>query len=516
MLPLRRLTDPEAACTVRRMIEQQGAAVILGAGPAGLAAAVELARAGRRVVVIERGRSVGGLARTEVYKGFRFDIGGHRFYTKSDEIQRFWREALGGDFLLRPRLSRIYYRGRFFRYPLRAWDTLTGLGPLEAARALTSYLRRWAMPLPPEDTFERWVVNRFGERLYETFFKSYTEKVWGVPCSELRAEWAAQRLKDLSLGAVLVRAMGLNGNGARSMIEEFHYPRLGPGMLWEAVQALAEKAGARFRLGAEVTGIERDGGRVRAVVIRDASGLERIEASAVISSIPLRPFVSMLDAPAPDDVRRAASGLRHRDYLTVCLILRRRELFPDNWIYVHDPRVRVARIQNFKNWSPDMVPDADKTSLGLEFFCREGDSTWSLRDAELVELATRELAEIGLARREDVEDGCVFRVSHAYPIYDASYRAELECVKAFLAGLDNCQTIGRNGLHRYNNQDHAALSGLLAARNLLQGQRRYDVWSIGSDADYFEEDAAAPATASRRGPAFPASVTPAEAGTLAD
>ena len=355
------------------MIDERAPVVILGAGPAGLAAAVELARAGRQVVVIERGRAVGGLARTEVYKGFRFDIGGHRFYTKSEEIQRFWSEALGGDFLLRPRLSRIYYRGRFFRYPLQAWDTLTGLGPLEAARAFSSYLRRWAMPLPPEDTFERWVVNRFGERLYETFFKSYTEKVWGVPCSELRGEWAAQRLKDLSLGAVLVRAMGLSGNGARSMIEEFHYPRLGPGMLWEAVQALAETAGARFRLGAEVVGIERDGGSVRAVMIRDAAGLERIEASEIISSIPLRPFVSMLDAPAPEDVRRAASGLRHRDYLTVCLILRRRELFPDNWIYVHDPKVRVARIQNFKNWSPDMVPDADKTSLGLEFFCREGD-----------------------------------------------------------------------------------------------------------------------------------------------
>ena len=498
------------------MIDERGPVVILGAGPAGLAAAVELARAGRRVVAIERGRAVGGLARTEVYKGFRFDIGGHRFYTKSDEVQRFWSDALGADFLLRPRMSRIYYRGRFFHYPLQAWDTLSGLGPLEAVRALASYLRRWALPLPPEDTFERWVVNRFGERLYETFFRSYTEKVWGVPCSELRADWAAQRLKDLSLGAVLLRAIGLGGNGVRSMIEEFHYPRLGPGMLWEAVRARAEEAGARFRLGAEVVGVERDADRVSAVVIRDASGQERVLASEVISSMPLRPFVSMLDTPAPDDVRRAASGLRHRDYLTVCLILRRRELFPDNWIYVHDPKVRVARIQNFKNWSPDMVPDAAKTSLGLEFFCTEGDSTWSLSDAELVDLATRELEQIGLALREEVEDGCVFRVSHAYPIYDAGYRAELECVKSFLAGLDNLQTIGRNGLHRYNNQDHAVLSGLLAARNVLEGQRRYDVWSIGSDADYFEEDAARPATASRPDPAFPSSVAPAEAATLSD
>ena len=497
------------------MIVERGPVVILGAGPAGLSAALELSRAGRPVVVLERGHTVGGLARTEIYRGFRFDIGGHRFYTKSEEVQRFWSEALGEDFLLRPRLSRIFYRGRFFRYPLQAADTLRGLGPVEAARALWSYLRRRVRPLAPEQTFERWVVNRFGERLYQTFFKSYTEKVWGVPCTELRAEWAAQRLKDLSLGAVLRRALGLSGDGPRSMIEQFHYPRLGPGMLWEGVRALAEKAGARIRLGAEVVRIERKGDTAHRVVTREASGEVRIDATEVISSIPLGHFVSMLDTPAPDDVRRAASGLRHRDYLTVCLILRRRELFPDNWIYVHDPSVRVARIQNFKNWSPDMVPDADKTSLGLEFFCSEGDSTWSLSDGELVELAARELAQIGLAQREDVEDGCVFRVRHAYPVYDATYRAELEHVKTFLGGLANCQTIGRNGLHRYNNQDHAVLSGLLAARNILQGDRRYDVWSIGADADYLEEEAKAPATRSRRAVPFAAPV-PADAGNLAD
>jgi protoporphyrinogen oxidase len=499
-------------CTVHAMLAPPGPVVILGAGPAGLTAALELARAGRRAIVVERGQSVGGLARTEVYRGFRFDIGGHRFYTKSEEIQRLWSETLGADFLLRPRLSRIYYRGRFFHYPLQAADTLRGLGPLEAARALASYLWRSAVPLPAEDTFERWVVNRFGERLYETFFKSYTEKVWGVPCSELRAEWAAQRLKDLSLGAVLVRAVGLSGNGPRSLIEQFHYPRLGPGQLWEAVRALAEKTGAEVRLGAEVVRIEREGGSVRAVVVRDGGGLVRIEAAQVISSLPLRPFLSMLDAPPPESVRRAGAKLRHRDYLTVCLILKRRDLFPDNWVYVHDPSVRVARIQNFKNWSPDMVPDPEKTSLGLEYFCGEDDPTWSLGDADLVELATRELAAIGLGRAEDVEDGCVFRVKHAYPIYDAGYRAELETVKSFLADLDNCQTIGRNGLHRYNNQDHAALSGLLAARNVLVDRRRYDVWSIASDADYFEEDGvAAKAPAERREPPRLASIAPVDA-----
>jgi protoporphyrinogen oxidase len=472
--------------------------VVLGAGPAGLAAARERALGGRPVTVLERSPRVGGLARTEVYRGFRFDIGGHRFYTKSDEIQRFWADAVGEDLLLRPRLSRIYYRGRFFHYPLQAVDTLRGLGPLEAALALGSYARRRVLPLPTEDTFECWVTNRFGDRVFRTFFKSYTEKVWGIPCSELRAEWAAQRIKDLSVGRIVRRALGLGGPGVRSLIERFHYPRLGPGMMWEAVQRSAEGAGATVRLGTEVVRIERTESQVRAVVVAAAGGDERIEGSHFITSIPLRALVHRLDPPAPEAVWKAADDLRHRDYLTVCLILRRASIFPDNWIYVHDPSVRVARIQNYKNWSSDMVPDPSKTSLGLEYFCKEGDDLWSRSDAELIELATRELLAIGLGREGDVEDGCVFRVKEAYPIYDAAYRENLRVVRAFTEGLANCQTIGRNGLHRYNNQDHATLSGLLAARNLLHG-RRYDVWSIGSEADYFEEAPAGPSAAALSG-----------------
>jgi protoporphyrinogen oxidase len=467
--------------------------VVLGAGPAGLSAALELSLGGRPVTLLERDGSVGGLARTEVYRDYRFDIGGHRFYTKSDEVHRFWADALGPDLLLRPRLSRIYYRSTFFRYPLQALDTLRGLGPVEALLALGSYLKRRALPLPVEDTFEGWVTNRFGDRVFRTFFKSYTEKVWGIPCSELRAEWAAQRIKDLSLGEVLLRALGLGASNVRSLIERFHYPRLGPGMLWDAIRKNAEGAGAAVRLGEEVVRIERTDRRVEAVEVEGRGGRERIPGAHFVSSIPLRAFVQRLDPPAPEAVLRAAGDLRHRDYLTVCLILRRADVFPDNWIYVHEPSVRVARIQNYKNWSGDMVPDASKTSLGLEYFCQEGDDLWNRSDAELVEIAARELRIIGLAREGDVEDGCVFRVRDAYPVYDAAYRQRLETVRAFLDGLSNCQTIGRNGLHRYNNQDHAILSGLLAARNLLHG-RRYDVWSIGSEAEYFEEAPAAVAS----------------------
>jgi protoporphyrinogen oxidase len=460
--------------------------VVLGAGPAGLAAAYELARGGRAVTLLERESLVGGLARTETYRGFRFDIGGHRFYTKSDEVNRFWADTLGPDFLLRPRLSRIYYRNRFFQYPLQAMDTLRGLGPLEAVLSVGSFLRRRVRPLPVEDSFEGWVTNRFGDRLFRTFFKAYTEKVWGIPCSELRAEWAAQRIKDLSLWSVVLRAFGLGGAGVRSLIERFHYPRLGPGMMWEAVARSAQAAGATLRLGANVVRIERSETRVEAVVVATPLGEDRIETAQLVTSIPLRTFVQRLDPPPPAAVRQAAAQLRHRDYLTVCLILRRPHVFPDNWIYVHEPGVRVARIQNYKNWSADMAPDPGRTSLGLEYFCQEGDDLWARTDADLVGLATRELQQIGLAEPGDIEDGCVFRVKEAYPVYDSAYGEHLAVVRSFVDGLANCQTIGRNGLHRYNNQDHAVLSGLLAARNILHG-RRFDVWSIGSEADYLEE-----------------------------
>ena len=468
--------------------------VVIGAGPAGLTAARELVRRGKKPVVLEKGALVGGLARTESYRGFHFDLGGHRFFTKVPEVEALWRDTLGADFMRRPRLSRIFYSGRFFHYPLRPWNAIAGLGPVQALLVGASYLRWQVRPYREEETFEEWVTNRFGRRLFRIFFKTYTEKVWGVPCSELKAEWAAQRIKDLSLRTAVLNMFLGSRTTIRTLIDEFDYPRRGPGMMWAAVRAAVEDGGGTVRTEADVVGLRRDGNCVRAVVVAVEGGTETIPASEVISSMPITELVARMDPPAPAEVRAAAARLTYRDFLTVCLIVRGTELFPDNWIYVHDPGVRVGRIQNFRNWSPDMVPDGTHSSLGLEYFCTEGDDLWRTADADLVALGTREIEHIGLARASDVEDGCVVRVPKAYPVYDASYREHLAVVRRWVDDLANVQTIGRNGLHRYNNQDHAMVTGMLAVRNLLDGEA-HDLWGVNTEQEYHEEVRAAPVEA---------------------
>jgi protoporphyrinogen oxidase len=351
---------------------------------------------------------------------------------------------------------------------------------------LSSYLRWRAVPYRPEDTFEQWVTNRFGRRLFQIFFKSYTEKVWGLPCSELKAEWAVQRIKDLSLKTALVSMFRKPKTTIKTLIEEFDYPRLGPGMMWNAVRLAVERARGVVHTGADVVAITRTGRRVDNVLIDREGVREVIYGTHFISSIPVTEAVEKMDPPAPADVLAAAQALTYRDFLTVVLIVKRADVFPDNWIYVHDPGVQVGRIQNFKNWSPDMVPDPGKTSLGLEYFCLEGDALWTTPDHELIAQATRELCAIGLARADEIEDGCVVRVSKAYPVYTSDYANHLAVLRRFIDGLENFQTIGRNGLHRYDNQDHAMLTGALAARNVVLDQRN-DVWSINTDAEYHEE-----------------------------
>ena len=471
------------------MSEQRSEAkqvVVIGAGPAGLTAAYELAKLDLRPLVLEGRDKVGGLARTESYHGFHFDMGGHRFFTKAPEVHKMWREVLDGNLLHRPRLSRIYYNHKFFNYPLRPLNALGGLGFWDSTLILLSYLKWQIFPYPQEDTFEQWVTNRFGKRLFQTFFKTYTEKVWGIPCSDLKAEWAAQRIKDLSLKTALVTMFIKPRNTIKTLIDEFDYPRLGPGMMWKAVQEQIQQKNGVVQLNSDVVQINRTENRIDNLVVSRNGQNETIEGTHFISSMPVTDFIKRLNPEPPAQVLRAARQLKYRDFLTVCLIVNKPHLFPDNWIYVHDPSVRVGRIQNFKNWSADMVPDLNKTSLGLEYFCTEGDELWSMPDAQLVELGMREVDQIGLASYADIESGCVFRVPKSYPVYDSDYRDSLSILREFVDSLENFQTIGRNGLHRYNNQDHAMLTGMLAVRNVVLGEQN-DLWSVNADQEYHEE-----------------------------
>jgi protoporphyrinogen oxidase len=462
---------------------------VLGGGPAGLTAGYVLARDERAVVVFEADGQVGGLARTVVRDGYRFDLGGHRFFTKSGEVQRLWEQVLGDELLVRDRLSRIFWRGRFIDYPLRLADVVRKVGPVELTRCSASYARavtrrrgRGRRGALAAETFEEWVCDRFGRRLFELFFKSYTEKVWGVPTSEIRAEWAAQRIRTLSFSRVVRAALLGDGGDVRSLIEQFHYPRLGPGQMWEAMAAEIVGAGGQMRLGARVTALELERGRVIAV---RAAG-DRVAVSHVISSLALRDVVALADPPAPPRVRAAAAGLRYRDFVTVALVVRGEDLFPDNWIYVHDPEVSVGRIQNFRAWSEAMVPDAACTCVGMEYFCFEGDALWNASDAELVAQATRELDAIGLAGAGRVQGGHVVRVPKAYPIYDADYEARVATIREWLGAIANLQQIGRNGLHRYNNSDHSMLTALRAVDNACAGTT-HDLWAVNSDGEYHEE-----------------------------
>jgi protoporphyrinogen oxidase len=458
--------------------------VVLGAGPAGLTAGYLLVKKGLPVVVLEAEDQVGGLAKTAVRDGYRFDLGGHRFFTKAKEVDALWHEIMREEFLERPRMSRIYWNGKFLDYPLRGPDVIKKLGPFELTRAFLSYLWAQLKPKGAEETFEDWVSNRFGKRLFNLFFKSYTEKVWGVPTSEIRAEWAAQRIKGLSFFSAAKSAFfGNRDNKIKSLISKFNYPRYGPGQMWETMTDDIERLGGRVLLNRKVTRLDFEGDRCTRV----HAGDEVFEPSAVISSLPLRNTVGMANPHPRPEVVAAAKGVRYRDFLTVAVVLDGEDLFPDNWIYIHEPRVTVGRIQNFRSWSPWMVPDASKACVGLEYFCFAGDELWEMDDDKLVDLGMRELEQLGLARREQLQFGFVERVPKAYPMYDAQYAERVGTIRSWLDGLDNFIQVGRNGLHRYNNSDHSMLTAMRAVDNLVKGTD-HDIWAVNAESAYHEEE----------------------------
>jgi protoporphyrinogen oxidase len=469
------------------------ATVIAGAGPAGLTAAYELTGHGHPCVVLEADpQMVGGISRTDCYKGYRFDIGGHRFFSKSGEVNRIWRAILGDQFITRSRLSRIYYDRKFFHYPLKPADALLKLGLFRSIQVVLSYAKARVLPIQPERSFEDWVVNRFGRKLFDIFFKTYTEKLWGMPTSTISADWAAQRIKGLSLvGAVWNAFFGhpKKGEVIKTLIDSFEYPRLGPGQMWEAARDLVRTRGGAVHQDRRVVRIEHDGSAVSAFVARDSHGrLTRYHGDHFLSTLPIRDLIRSMSPQPPRAVVEAAESLKYRDFLTVVLIVDRAETFPDTWIYIHEPTVRLGRVQNFKNWSPDLVPDPATSSLGLEYFCFEGDDLWTRSDAELIALGRREIDAIGLVAASEVRDGCVVRMPKAYPVYDDVYQDHLAVIRAWLKGLTNLELAGRNGMHKYNNQDHSMMTALLAARNIL-GLGRFDTWKVNSDAEYHEEAA---------------------------
>jgi protoporphyrinogen oxidase len=475
---------------------------VIGAGPAGLTAAYLLSKEGVPVTVLEADPEyVGGISRTVKYKGYHFDIGGHRFFSKSKEVEDFWTEILPEDMLNRPRSSRIYYRGKFFSYPLRAGDALRKLGLFESIRCVLSYVKARLFPVADPVSFEDWVTNKFGKRLFSIFFKTYTEKVWGMSCKKISADWAAQRIKGLSLTTAILNAlMPKRKPSARdrdkvikTLIDSFRYPRKGPGMMWEACAAKVVGMGGTVEMGRKVVGCEYDPDTALWTVRHKGPDGEVAELTAehVISSAPMRSLAHGLTPRLPEQVLQAASSLKYRDFITVVLILKENDLFSDNWIYIHDPSVKMGRVQNFKSWSPEMVPDPSTCCYGLEYFCFEGDGLWTSPDDKLIELGRSELEKVGLAKPGDFIDGCVIRQPKAYPVYDETYAQHVETLRREVEErFPTLHLVGRNGMHKYNNQDHAMMTAMLCVRNILAGEKVYDLWEVNQDAEYHESGAA--------------------------
>ncbi len=516
-------------------------AVIIGAGPGGLTAAIELQRHSHiKPIVVEASQEIGGLSRTVLYKGNRMDIGGHRFFSKSDRVMRWWLELMpveaGADeagqlryrgqqrelpaaaampdpevedlvMLVRNRKSRIYFLRRFFDYPISMTAaTFRNLGLFRTFRCGISYMRSALLPQREERTLEDFIVNRFGKQLYFTFFKSYTEKVWGVPCNAISAEWGAQRIKGLSLKRVVMHFLRKTFQGRRSesiaqkqtetsLIEKFLYPKLGPGQLWEHAAAMVREAGGEIHNGIAVDRINISGNRVISVEGINKAG-ERVAFAGdyFFSTMPVRDLIRAFSIPPPAEVVEVSEGLVYRDFITVGLLadklaVTERDGSPlkDNWIYIQEPDVTVGRLQIFNNWSPWLVGSKEKVWIGLEYFCNDTDPIWKLSDEEMAKFAIGEVAKIGILKKEDVEDFHVVRVPKTYPAYFGSY-GRFEVIRKYLDGFENLFLVGRNGMHKYNNQDHSMLTAMTAVENIVNGVRTKDnIWAVNTEMEYHEE-----------------------------
>jgi protoporphyrinogen oxidase len=463
---------------------------IIGAGPAGLTAAYLLSKAGINVTVFEKDATyVGGISRTEQYKGYFFDIGGHRFFSKSKEVEDFWTEILGDELLERPRSSRIYYQKKFFAYPLVAFEALQKLGIIESFLCVLSYIKAKLFPVKNAVSVEDWVSNMFGKRLYHHFFKTYTEKVWGISCKDISADWAAQRIKGLSLSSAIKHAFIKTNNTPKNktiktLIDSFRYPKRGPGQMWETCTQKCRAMGATIIMNAAVSKLNYN----HTWNITLHNGSEFSNYDFVLSSAAIKDIIPHITPTLPKQAIDAANNLQYRDFITVVLICQDEDSFTDNWIYIHDPKVKVGRIQNFKSWSPYMVPNNNTACYGLEYFCFEGDGMWNMKDQDLIELGKKEMQQIGLIKKEKVLEGYVVRQQKAYPVYDKLYKQHIDIIKKSLAHYyKGLYLIGRNGMHKYNNQDHSMMTAMLAAKNIIANKELFDVWNVNQDAEYIEE-----------------------------
>ncbi len=468
----------------------QKTAIIIGAGPAGLGVGVELVKKGIKPLILERENQVGGISKTINYKGYYFDLGGHRFFTKSNEVMTLWRETLNeSEFLERSRLSRIYHNHKFFFYPLQPANALFNLGFLTSTGVLLSYFKSKISPYKDESTFDRWVSNRFGRKLFNIFFKTYTEKLWGISCKQIEAKWAAQRIKGLSLASAIKNAfLKDKGGKIKTLITKFNYPKYGPGMMYERMAKNIKDAKGKLFLNQTVKKIYHNGNKIIGVETQSTQSNKNIfqhDGEFFISTIPITSLITKLDPPPVLEVLKAAQNLKFRSFLVANVILEVKNLFPDNWIYVHSPEVKLGRIQNYKNWSEYMVEDENYTGLGVEYFCTQGDEFWNRKDSDLIKLALKELERINIAKASQFVDGFVARVPDTYPVYSRGYEKHLGIIKDYLSNFKNLQTVGRGGMFRYNNMDHSILSGIYGARNILGED--YDVWNINIEEEYHEE-----------------------------